>query len=289
MSDEDTSSAGTVDGTVLQEQIEICDGIIEGVVQSHQDPSKPADEDPYILVNELYQHVRTKSIDAFEDRFQTSALYASLKALLRKIAEERGYEHLMHYRDKGKDRVNDSIDNCVYWFKLYAAVALERQPEFTYEWAVPHFKEHRDLTVSHPAKIKPLSDGPEPTLVSSVVPLWYVLEDVLLLWREVLDMDPDERDEREAILEGEIGDDRLETFRYGFIRDLNHKDGNQDDGYITGYQTGEDGKGSRFTVADTDFFPSVGDIVRFQAKQKRDGNGREYSALTVTDTVTLVE
>lgn len=88
MSDEDTPSAGTVDGTVLQEQIEICDGIIEGIVQSHHDPSTPSDEDPYLLVNELYQHVRMKSIDAFEDRFQTSALYASLKALLRKIGEE---------------------------------------------------------------------------------------------------------------------------------------------------------------------------------------------------------
>lgn len=290
MSDVDSSSSEAVDGTVLQDQMEACDGIINRIVESHEDPSKSPEEDLYNQINGIYQRVRANSIQAFEGRFQTSALYAALKTLLRRIGEERGYEERMHYTRRGKDLVADGIDNSVYWFKLYASVVLEIQPRFTYEWAVPHFKEHRDLIVSHPTTLQPLRDGPDPTLVSSVVPLWYVLEDILRLWREVLDMDAEKREQREYVLNGEVASDGgLATHRYGFINTLNHRTGKPDIGFITGYQNGENGKGSRFRVEDVDFFPSIGEVVEFQAEQRTNEKGEEFGALTVTDTVALVE
>ncbi len=289
MSDTPTTSLATVDGTVLQDQIDACDDIVDRILEEHGGKTE-MEEDPYEQVYGLYERVRQNSIQAFNDRYQTSALYDVLKALFRKIGEERGYEPLMHYEQRGKHFVADSIDNGVYWFKLYAGVILNTQPEITYEWAVPHFKEHRDLIVSHPNKIQPLGDGPDPTLVSSVVPLWYVLEDVLRLWQKVLKMDPEERKEREYILEGEIShDDGLKKYRYGFIRDLDHRQNRVDVGYITDYQDGENGKGSRFQIDDIDFFPEVGDVVRFRAEQKTRDDGEEYGALTVTETVSLVE
>jgi hypothetical protein len=280
-----------VDGTVLQDQVEACDEIMDGIIESHQDPSIPPEEDPLEQVYGLYKHVRTNSIQAFNNRFQASALYDALKSLFRSIGNERGYEHLMHYTDRyGKEKISDSIENCVYWFKLYSGVILETQPEITYEWAVSHFKEHRDMRVSHPETIQTPSEGPDPTYVSSVVPLWYVLEDVLRLWRKVLDMDEDDRQDREHVLEGEIHPDGgLETYRYGFIRDLAHRPDRTDKGYITDYQTGEDGGGCEFEVEDTDFFPSVGDVVRYRVVENEEEIEQSSGTLTVRDTVTLVE
>ena len=63
-----------VDGTVLQDQIEACDEIMDGIIESHQDPSMSPEEDPLEQVYGLYKHVRTNSIQAFNNRFQASAL-----------------------------------------------------------------------------------------------------------------------------------------------------------------------------------------------------------------------
>lgn len=288
MSDTDDSFS-KIDGTLLSDPIETCDGLISDIVRSHQGTHSEAEllEKAY----ELYKEVRINSIGAFESRFGASALYDALKSFLRCIGEECGYEHHMHYRTNyGRKEVSDAINIGMYWFKLYAAVVLDIQPEIKYEWAVSDFKEHRDEQVSHPESIQMPGKGPDPIFVSSVVPLWYVLEDVLRYWRSILDKDLDRRDEREQILRGEIAPDGgLATYRYGFINNINHRKGRKDEGYITGYQNGENGKNSRFVVGDADFFPSVGDIVRFNAEQDTNYDGEPYSTLSVRDTVTLVE
>jgi hypothetical protein len=279
------------DGTVLQDQIEACDQIMDGIIESHQDPSMTSEEDQLERIYGLYKHVRTNSIQAFNNRFQASALYDALKSLFRSIGQKQGYEHLMHYMTKyGKERISDDIDNCVHWFKLYSGIVLETQPEITYEWAVSHFKEYRDMRVSHPETIQAPSEEPDPTYVSSIVPLWCVLEDVFRLWRKVLDMAEDDRETREYVLQGEIDPDGgLETDRYGFIRDLNHRPDEADKGYITDYRTGEDGGGCVFNVGDTDFFPSVGDVVQYQVVENKEEIKQSTRTLTVRDTVTLVE
>lgn len=289
MSNSEQDSQDLVDGTVLKDQVSACDDIIQAIIDNQQRKTDSAsDKKPYVVVFDIYQRVRKHSVQAFEDRFLTSALYDALKILLRKIGEECGYEQRMHFTNRyGEDRVADNIENGVYWFKLYTGVILRRQPEITYEWAVPHFKEHRDLVVSHPTEVEPLRDVPDPTLVSSVVPLWYVLEDVLRLWREVLDIPTERRDHREQVLEGEeTPADSSEAYQYGFVRGFNERSGKPDAGYITGYQNGEEGKGSRFKVGETDFFPSKGDVIRFQSEQQQDEDGNEYSTLSVTNTVT---
>jgi hypothetical protein len=209
--------------------------------------------------------------------------------MLRTIGKQCEYEHRMKYERAGRTEVPDSVDNIVYWFKLYAGGVLERQPEITYEWAVPHFKEHRDLTVSHPTEIESLRDRPDPTLVSSVVPLWHVLEDILRLWRKILDIDLEDRTHREQILKGEREpENSFNRDLFGFIQKLEHRQDDTDIGYITGFQNGEDGKSSRFEVGDPDFFPSVGDVVQFSAEQRERGDGQEFNALTVTS-MSLVE
>ena len=274
-----------IDGTILQDPIEACDEVIDKILDAHQDPSIPRDEDPFERVYGLYSSVRRNSLDAFDDRFKASAVYDALKSLLRSIGEECGYEHLMHYETNyGKRQVSDGIDRGVYWFKLYAAVLLETQPDITYEWAVSHFKEHRDMRVSHPETIEAPDSGPDAMYVSSIVPLWYVLEDILRLWRKILDMDSEKRDEREQVLKGEIGPDGgLATYRYGFIQNFNHRTDDPDEGYITDYQNGEDGKNSRFIAGEADFFPSVGDIVQFTAEQDTKHNGEPFPTLSVTE------
>jgi len=278
-----------IGGTILQDPMEGCDEVIENILDAHQDPGVPREEDPFEDIYGLYNSVRKNSLDAFDDRFKTSAVYDALKLLLRSIGEECGYEHLMHYESKyGKQQVSDGIDRGVYWFKLYAGVLLETQPDITYEWGVSHFKEHRDMRVSHPETIQAPGSGPDAMYVSSIVPLWYVLEDILRLWRKTLDMSSEERDEREQVLKGNISPDGgLATYRYGFIQNINHRTGRPDEGYITDYQNGEGGKNSRFVAGEADFFPSVGDIVRFNAEQKTKNDGEPFNTLSVTEITRL--
>lgn len=282
-------SVDAINGTILQDPMEGCDEVIETILDAHQDPGVPREEDPFEDIYGLYNSVRQNSLDAFDDRFKASAVYDALKLLLRSIGEECGYEHLMHYESKyGKQQVSDGIDRGVYWFKLYAGVLLETQPDITYEWAVSHFKEHRDMRVSHPETIQAPGSGPDAMYVSSIVPLWYVLEDILRLWRKILDMGSEERDEREQVLKGDIGPDGgLATYRYGFIQNFNHRTGRPDEGYITDYQNGEGGKNSRFVAGEADFFPSVGDIVRFNAEQDTKDSGERFSTLSVTEITRL--
>lgn len=279
-----SEAGGAVDGTVLEDQVAACDEIIEGIVDAHEgDPD--ADVDAVLETKRLYERVRQHSLDAFDDRFSTSSLYDSLKIMLRRIGEERGYEGRLHYMNRsGKNRVADNVQNSVNWFRLYASVVLNRPLDLTYDWAVPHFKQHRDLIVSHPTTMDPLRDRPDPTLVSSVVPLWFVLEDLLRGWRAILDTDDSHLADREAILRGEqapLGKD--EPYRYGFVRELQHRSDQVDVGYITGYQNGENGKNSRFDVHDVDFFVNEGDVVRFRAEQRTNRDGEEFGALTVTE------
>ncbi len=289
---EGDSSDGHLDGTVLEDQLEKCDEIIDDIRERHaatldsETHSESTVEDIY----SIYQSLRASSTRGFSDRYQAGALYPALKDFLRMLGKDRGYEHLMRFTTRlGTDGVTPDIG--VYWLKLYTGVVLEIQPQITFERSISHFKEHRDKFVAHTEEVQSGRKGPDPTFVNSVVPLWFAFEDILDLWRRVLDMDPDERERREYVLKGEISPDGgLVTYRYGFVNKLNYEEeSGKKVGFITDYQNGQDDKGSRFTTEDVDFFPQVGDIVRFQAEQRERYDGTEYGALTVTDTVTLVE
>ena len=282
------SKDGHINGTILEDQIEECDKIIEDIVERHSSGSES--ESPILAVYSIYQSLRSSSTQGFSDRYQAAALYSALKDFLRTIGKERGYEHLMQFTTRyGKDGVTPDIG--VYWLKLYTGIVLNTQPQITRERSISHFKKHRDEMVVHTEKLRDGTKGPDPTFVSSVVPLWFALEDILNLWRRVLDMDSDDRENREYVLNGEVSPDGgYATYRYGFVSKTNHEEKNGEMiGFITDYRNGQDGKGSRFTTADVDFFPQVGDIVQFQAEQQEDNNGNEYGALTVTGTVTLVK
>ena len=279
---------GHIDGTVLEDQLERCDEIIEDIRKRHATESDS--ESPVEKAYSIYQSLRANSVGGFSDRYQASALYPALKDFLQTLGEERGYEHLMLFTTRlGTDVATPDIG--VYWLKLYTGVVLEIQPEITFERSISHFKEHRDKMVVHTDEVQDGRKGPDPTFVNSVVPLWFALEDILDLWRRILDMDPDKREQREYVLNGEVSPDGgFATYRYGFVNKLNHEEkSGKKVGFITDYQNGQDGKGSRFTIEDIDFFPRVGDIVRFQAEQRERNDGTKHGALTVTDTVTLVE
>ena len=289
---ENDSSNGHLDGTVLEVQLDNCDEIMDNIRSRYRAEldSRPEFESAVEDIYSIYQSLRASSIRGFSDRYQTPAIYSALKDFFRTLGEERDYEHLMRFTTRyGTDAATPEIG--MYWFKLYTGVVLEIQPEITFERSISHFKEHRDKMVVHSEEVKAGRKGPDPTFVNSIVPLWFALEDVLDLWRSVLDMDPAQREEREYVLKGEVSpDDGLATYRYGFVNKLNYKeDSGKKVGFITDYQNGQDGKGSRFTTEDVDFFPQVGDIVQFQAEQQERDDGTEHGALTVTDTVTLVE
>jgi len=285
---EDDDSGSLLDGTVLEDQIQECDKIIKDIRDRHESDSDP--ESTVEKTYSIYKSLQESSVRGFSDRYQASALYPALKDFLRTLGEERGYDHLMKFSTRfGTDAVTPDIG--VYWLKLYTGVVLETQPDITFERSISHFKEHRDKMVVHSEKVQDGRRGPDPTFVNSVVPLWFALEDILKLWRSVLDMDSDKRERREYVLKGEVSPDGgLATYRYGFINKLNYEEeSGQKVGFITDYQDGQDGKGSRFTIEDVDFFPQEGDIVQFQAEQQTRHDGTKYGALTVTDTVSLVE
>ena len=284
--DNDETMPGSVDGTVLQDQVQECDDIIIDIRNNYrQEESEITDDDPVEVAYDLYKEVRKFSVRGFEERFEASALYDALKAFLRKIGEECGYEQKMFYEKNGRRQDATAIDNSLRWFKLYSGVLLEKQPEITYEWSARYFKkEYREPMLSHAQTIEPLRDGPDPKFVSFVVPLWFTLEDVLRLWRKISDMSNEKRTFREQVLRGETTPDGLyESYRYGFVQDLMHNTEEDrhdtDAGFITDFQYGENGDRVLFEVDQIDFFPSVGDVVKYRVNQSRSNRVRNTVSL----------
>jgi len=87
-------------------------------------------------------------------------------------------------------------------------------------------------------------------------------------------MSEEQREFREQVLRGETTlDGQDESYRYGFVQDLMHNTEEDrhdtDAGFITDFQYGENGDRVLFEIDQIEFFPSVGDVVKYRIDHTR--------------------
>jgi hypothetical protein len=251
---------------VLREQIDKCNEKVKEIIEDRIDV---ADEDDiYRKIDGYLGNVEGATLDCFTDRNQTSTLFDQMKWLLRALIEERGYEDKL-VRDNGD--LQDNPVKLTYWFKLYASVGLNEKIEIENMDGIERLNKYREDTISHPRTLPSPEGGTDPVLLSSLLLIWYAIEELVDLWGRLLD-----EDNLETRLEL-LRDDH--EFQIGFVADLRG-----DHGYITSYQKGESGKSTRIEPRHVSFFPSEGDIVQFESEQRQRRDGSDHSALTPVET-----
>lgn len=251
---------------VLREQIDKCKEKVKEIIE---DPFDVADEDDiYQKIDGYLGNVERATLDCFTDRNQTSTLFDQMKWFLRALIEERGYEEKL---DRGNGRQQDNPVQLTYWFKLYATVGLSEKVEIDNMDGIVRLNTYREDTISHPESLPSPEGGTDPVLLSSLLLIWYAIEELVDIWGRLLD-----EDDLETRLEL-LRDDH--EFQIGFVADLRG-----DHGYVTSYQKGESGKSTRIEPKHVSFFPSEGDIVQFESEQRTRHDGSPHSALTPVDT-----
>lgn len=251
---------------VLREQIDKCKEKVKEIIEDRIDV---ADEDDiYRKIDGFLGNVEDATIDCFTDRYQTSTLFDQMKWFLWALIEERGYEQKLE-RVNGKQQHNPV--QLTYWFKLYATVGLNEKIEIKNMNGIEGLNTYREDNTSHSDTLPSPESGTDPILLSSLLLIWYAIEELVDIWGRLLD-------------EGNL-ETRLELlrddheFQIGFVADLR-----EDHGYITSYQKGESGKSTRIEPKHVSFFPAEGDVVQFEAEQRERRDGRPHSALTPVDT-----
>ncbi|MFP8957632.1 hypothetical protein ACLI4Y_12960 [Natrialbaceae archaeon A-CW3] len=249
-----------VEGTVLEDQMDKCDELIEDIVMDRMDPTDV--EDPYNKVNFHYGRAKDKSKKLLSNRFESIDLNNALKLVVRGIIEERGFDSKLA-RSGQKD---DDLKTTVRWFKLYSAIILNKQPEIKYENDLIRFKEYRDNTTEHRYEGVPAATyRPEGSLLGFLTLSWIALEHILRLWGDILSLSPND-------IEDKYDDLNTTSPKYGFIhyRGYNH-------GYVTTFPEGQNGDSTKFEKHAPDYFPDEGDIVKLY--DSRDGN--QYKAISM--------
>lgn len=250
---------------VLREQIDKCNEKVKEIIEDRIDV---ADEDDiYRKIDGYLGNIERATLACFTDRNQTSTLFDQMKWFLRALIEERGYEEKLEH---GNGKHQDNPVQLTYWFKLYATVGLIEKVEIKNMDGIERLNTYRENTISHPKTLPSPEGGTDPVLLSSLLLIWYAIEELVDLWGRLLD-----EDNLETRLEL-LRDDH--EFQIGFVADLYG-----DHGYVTSYQKGEAGKSTRIEPKHVSSFLSVGDIVQFEAEQGQRHDGSYYSALTPVD------
>jgi len=258
-------SDAPVSEEILREQIDTCNEKVKNIIEDRIDIDD--EEGIYQKIDMYLANVEKATLNCFADRNQTSTLFDQMKWLLRALIKERGYEDKL-VRDGGN--LQDNPIKLAYWFKLYATVGLNEKVEIENMDGIERLNKYREDTISHPKTLPSPNRGTDPILLSSLLIIWHAIEELVDLWRRLLD-----EDDLETL--GLLRDDH--DFQIGFVADLRGSHG-----YVTSYQKGESGKSTRIEPRHVLFFPSEGDIVRFEAEQRQRHDGSDHSALTPVET-----
>lgn len=258
----ETEMTAPVSEEIIREQIDTCKYMLGEIIEGRMDVE--AEEDIYRDIDGFLGNVEEATLDCFIDRKNTSTLFDQLKWLLRALIKERGYEEKLVYDD---GEISDNPVEICRWFKLYATVGLNTEVEIQNIIAIEQFGKYREDNISHPTELPSPQGGTDPVLLSSLLLMWYAIEEIIDLWGQLLD--EEELDTHLQLL------DESNDVHIGFVsRTLG------DHGYITSYQNGESGKSIRMEPQHVAFFPSEGDIVRLEAEQQYNHRGDSYPALT---------
>ena len=246
---EHSETTDLLEGTVLEEQLDQCDAIMGEIMEERLDPTD--EENIYTRIDFQYGRTKKKTIEVLSDRFESEGLNTALKTLITGIIESQGFYSKLA-RDGQKD---DDLKTVTRWFKLYAAVVLEKQPDIPFEFALIEFKKYRDVVIVHPDGIPTATGKPEASLLGFLTLSWTAMEALLRLWQEILAMSQIELMGREGSLDGD-------SPKYGFIHNLENSKG-----FVTTFQEGQEGKSTYFDLRSAKYFPNEGDIVELEDKE----------------------
>jgi len=246
---EHTETADLLEGTVLEEQLDQCDAIMGDIMEERLDPTD--EENIYTRIDFQYGRTKDKTLEVLSDRFEAEGLNTALKTLISGIIECQGF----HSKLERNGQRDDSLETVTRWFKLYAAVVLEKQPDIPFEFVLTQFKKYRDVVIVHPDGIPIATDKPEASLLGFLTLSWTAMEEILRLWQEILGKSQIELMSRESALDGT-------SSKYGFIHNLFDSKG-----FVTTYPEAQAGDDTYFDLNSAEYFPDEGDIVELEDKE----------------------
>jgi hypothetical protein len=246
---EQTETADLLEGTVLEEQLDQCDAIMGDIMEERLDPTD--EENIYTRIDFQYGRTKDKTLEVLSDRFEAEGLNTALKTLISGIIECQGF----HSKLERNGQRDDSLETVTRWFKLYAAVVLEKQPDIPFEFVLTQFKKYRDVVIVHPDGIPTATDKPEASLLGFLTLSWTAMEEILRLWQEILAKSDVELIGRESALD-------RNSPKYGFIHNLSDTNG-----FVTTFPEGQDGDSTHFNLGSAEYFPNEGDVVELEDEE----------------------
>jgi len=243
---------------LLDHQIKTCDELI-GAVLSHYSPGE--DELIFSNLNDCFESLEEATHELFDDPDKTQQIVREFRRILIEFAVDREFD----------DRINENYgdDNIVRiyrFFKLYTTVVLgypmQGRNEFAlvgYEESLDNFNRvrgNREHGRRDPTEEKNLAP------IGYLILIWYLLEDVLKRWRDVLEKPEESIEVAESVLNS--GDPEMGFVNY--IQDDRHQ------AHITPYRVGVSEDTPIFRVYETGSFIKEGDIVEFGLKEDDDGS-----------------
>lgn len=263
-----SESASTLSNEeMIEEQIEECTDLLADIIEPRIDVD--SDEDVYRKIDSYFGMVEQSTKDCFQDRFNTAQLYNHLRYIFLGIASEQGYHEKLQRETGSGLRTEDNVVNTYRWFKTYATVMLNEEIDLPYAFAIDNLNAYREDRIAHPTELPSPDQQADPVLLSSLLLIWNALEGVIRTWGRILDLDDDLYERRKQLL----SDDQ--SYHVGFVDNVGGRVG-----YITSFQEGEDGQSIRMEPQHVQYFPSEGDVVVLNAKQKYDDDGDAYSSLS---------
>jgi len=263
--DDRSETADLLEGTVLEEQLDQCNAIMGDIMEERLDPTD--EENIYTRIDFQYGRTKDKTLEVLSDRFESEGLNTALKTLISGIIECQGF----HAKLERNGQRDDSLETVTRWFKLYAAVVLEKQPDIPFEFVLTQFKKYRDVVIVHPDGIPAATDKPEASLLGFLTLSWTAMEEILRLWKEMLAKSQVELMSCEGALDGN-------SPKYGFIHNLFDTNA-----FVTTYPEGQGGDDTYFDLDSAEYFPKEGDIVELEDQESTGHDARTATSLRKYD------
>ncbi|AWB28456.1 hypothetical protein [Halococcoides cellulosivorans] len=237
---------------LIQDQIDTCNDRVAEIIGDRLDLED--EDDIYQDIDGFLGQVEDATLDCFSDRYQTSTLFDQLKFFLRALIKERDFEDKLFREERGQQKIQDNPVDLCRWIKLYATIALDSPIEIEYIFAIEQFNLYREGYISHPSDLPTPGQETDPTLLSSILLIWYAMEEIIDIWGEILDLEESDPSKNiEDILSGT-------ELQVGYISMLEEQRG-----FIRTFQEGVGGQDLRIEPNHISYFASEGDIVQFEA------------------------
>jgi hypothetical protein len=243
---------------LLDHQIETCDELINAVL-SHYSPGE--DELIFSNLNDCFESLEEATHELFDDPDKTQQIVREFRRILIEFAVDREFDGRIN-----ENYGDDNIVRIYRFFKLYTTVVLGYPMQGRNEFALVGYEESLDnfnrVRGSREHGRRDPTEDKNLAPIGYLILIWYLLEDVLKRWRDILEKPEESIEVAESVLNS--GDPEMGFINY--IQEDRHQ------AHITSYRAGVGEDTPIFRVYETDSFIKEGDIVEFGLKEDDDGS-----------------